>query len=404
MNEGGNTLDIRRLGVLASSKDRKFHPPQMLLLLTLWWETVANKGETMTLKGNGGKMPLSINYPLPVPLTHCTGLWTVSSCRWSRLWLHINLLSWLSLQVEPAPWGNRPQVLCDAFSRDALGYRDHFQESGSSAGCPQIPSSYLFGDLFKKKKDRGWLEMLGSQLLPFWRLRKLRSRAVWGNDKGKRKRTSRWTQSWGKLCWRQWGSGWPRGRRPMPATEHVSSLGERTIPGWWGISTEEALSPWSSPESRYFCLGLDLCSALISTLLNLVESRFPAGTSPSQGCKITVLPHIPRSKWWLLLKVTLKCTLPHLPLLTPQHLLLGGVGHKRSLNICSWGGGSQEEPPRKPPCFPGTQRVVHRMQARVPTVANTWCFLCAGNALRTSFTSPIRPSSPSREQHYIQPI
>lgn len=55
------------------------------------------------------------------------------------------------------------------------------------------------------------------------------------------------------------------------------------------------------------------------------------------------------------------------------------------------GGGSQEEPPRKPPCFPGTQRVVHRMQARRPTVANTWCLLCAGNALRTSFTSPIDP-------------
>lgn len=36
MNGGGNTLDIRHLGVLASSKDRKFHPPKMLMLLTLW--------------------------------------------------------------------------------------------------------------------------------------------------------------------------------------------------------------------------------------------------------------------------------------------------------------------------------------------------------------------------------
>ena len=144
MNGGGNTLDIRRLGVLASSKDRKFHPPNMLMLITPWWETLAHMEEAMTLKGNGDKMPLSISYPLPVPLAHCTGLWTVSSYRRSRLWLHINLPSWLSLQVEAAPWGNRPQVLCDAFSRDALGHRDHFQESGSSAGCPQIPSSYLF--------------------------------------------------------------------------------------------------------------------------------------------------------------------------------------------------------------------------------------------------------------------
>lgn len=57
-------------------------------------------------------------------------------------------------------------------------------------------------------------------------------------------------------------------------------------------------------------------------LLNLVETGFPAGTSASQGCKITVLSHTEHRRW-LLLKTTLKRTLPRLPLLTPQHLLLG---------------------------------------------------------------------------------
>ena len=137
-------LDIRSLGVLASCKDRKIHPPpnsgSTLVRNTTTWN---RKWQWKKWWENAPQCKL----PSSVPLTLCTGWWAVSCCRWSRLQLQTNRLSWLSRQVEPAPWGNRPRVLCDALSRDTLGHHDHFQEPSSSTGCPEIPSSYLFWDL-----------------------------------------------------------------------------------------------------------------------------------------------------------------------------------------------------------------------------------------------------------------
>lgn len=45
-------------------------------------------------------------------------------------------------------------------------------------GVPKSQAVIYFGIYFFFFKDRGWLEMFGSQLLPFWLMGKLRSRVI----------------------------------------------------------------------------------------------------------------------------------------------------------------------------------------------------------------------------------
>lgn len=53
-----------------------------------------------------------------------------------------------------------------------------FKNQVPALGVPKSQAVIYFGIYFFFFKDSGWLEMFGSQLLPFWLMGKLRSRVI----------------------------------------------------------------------------------------------------------------------------------------------------------------------------------------------------------------------------------